>query len=72
MSSEIYISQDLSNSLQKLYIFNPKLKYERKNLMVKDELMPMALSEFRPEIKVTTKKARLIQIPKALISPPMA
>ena len=59
LSAEIYISQDLSNSLQKLYIFNPKLKYERKNLMVKDELMPMALSEFRPEIKGYYQKGKV-------------
>jgi TolC family type I secretion outer membrane protein len=59
LSSEIYISQDLSNSLQKLYIFNPKLKYERKNLMVKDELMPMALSEFRPEIRGYYQKGKI-------------
>ncbi len=59
LSKEIYISQDLSNSLQKLYIFNPKLKYERKNLMVKDELMPMALSEFRPEIRGYYQKGKI-------------
>ena len=59
LSAEIYISQDLSNSLQKLYIFNPKLKYERKNLMVKDELMPMALSEFRPEIRGYYQKGKV-------------
>ena len=59
LSNEIYISQDLSNSLQKLYIFNPKLKYERKNLMVKDELMPMALSEFRPEIRGYYQKGKI-------------
>ena len=58
-STEIFISQDLSNSLQKLYIFNPKLKYERKNLMVKDELMPMALSEFRPEIRGYYQKGKI-------------
>ncbi len=59
LCKEIYISQDLSNSLQKLYIFNPKLKYERKNLMVKDELMPMALSEFRPEIRGYYQKGKI-------------
>ena len=59
LSTEIYISQDLSNSLQKLYVFNPKLKYERKNLMVKDELMPMALSEFRPEIRGYYQKGKI-------------
>ena len=59
LSTEIYISQDLSSSLQKLYIFNPKLKYERKNLMVKDELMPMALSEFRPEIRGYYQKGKI-------------
>ncbi len=59
LSTEIYISQDLSNSLQKLYISNPKLKYERKNLMVKDELMPMALSEFRPEIRGYYQKGKI-------------
>lgn len=59
LSTEIYINQDLSNSLQKLYIFNPKLKYERKNLMVKDELMPMALSEFRPEIRGYYQKGKV-------------
>lgn len=59
LSTEIYINQDLSNSLEKLYIFNPKLKYERKNLMVKDELMPMALSEFRPEIRGYYQKGKV-------------
>ena len=59
LSTEIYISLDLSNSLEKLYIFNPKLKYERKNLMVKDELMPMALSEFRPEIRGYYQKGKI-------------
>ncbi len=59
LSNEIFISEDLSSSLQKLYIFNPKLKYERKKLMVKDELMPMALSEFRPEIRGYYQKGKI-------------
>ena len=59
LSNDFYLSQDLSNSLNKLYIFNPKLKYERKNLMVKDELMPMALSEFRPEVRGYYQKGKV-------------
>ena len=59
LSTEIFLSLDLSNSLEKLYIFNPKLKFERKILMAKDELMPTALSEFRPEIRGYYEKGKI-------------
>ena len=59
LSTEIFLSSDLSNSLEKLYIFNPKLKFERKILMAKDELMPTALSEFRPEIRGYYEKGKI-------------
>ena len=48
--SGMILNIDLKQSLEKLYETNPELKYERELLKSKDELMPQALSEFRPEI----------------------
>jgi outer membrane protein len=53
------INNDLKKSLESLYNFNPKLKYERQILKSKDEMMPQALSEFRPEIKGYYKKGKV-------------
>ena len=53
------INEDLRTSLESLYINNPKLKYERNILKAKDELMPQAFSEFRPEIKGYYEKGKV-------------
>ena len=57
--AEIFISDDLSKSLSSLYYFNPKLKYEREILKSKDELLPRAFSEFRPEIRGYYEKGKI-------------
>ena len=49
--SNLIVNDDLKESLEKLYELNPKLKYYRNILKSKDELMPQAYSEFRPEIR---------------------
>ncbi len=51
VNSQSIINEDLKISLESLYNSNPLLKYERNILKAKDELMPQAFSEFRPEIK---------------------
>lgn len=53
------VNEDLKKSLESLYNYNPKLKYERNILKAKDELMPQALSEFRPEIKGYYQKGKV-------------
>ena len=65
--AEIFISDDLSKSLSSLYYFNPKLKYEREILKSKDELLPRAFSEFRPEVRGYYEKGKLILIQKVSI-----
>ena len=50
------INDDLKNSLESLYNNNPKLKYHINILKSKDELVPQAFSDFRPEIKGYYKK----------------
>ena len=57
-SKEI-INIDLRESLEHLYNYNPNLKYERNILKSKDELMPQAISEFRPEIKGYYQKGKV-------------
>ena len=57
--SKSLLNEDLKNSLEFLYSFNPELKYERNILRAKDELMPQALSEFRPEIKGYYQKGKV-------------
>ena len=49
-SSEIYVSEDLARSLESLYNYNPKIRYEREVLRSTDELMPQAFANFRPQI----------------------
>lgn len=44
------LSDDLLNALSSTYTKNPKINFERKNLFKIDELMPQALSDFRPKI----------------------
>ena len=53
------INDDLKGSLEKLYETNPELSYERELLKSKDELMPQALSEFRPQISGYYKKGKV-------------
>ena len=53
------INEDLKQSLEKLYELNPKIKYDRNILKAKDELMPQAYSEFRPEIKGYYQKGKV-------------
>lgn len=53
------INQDLKKSLESMYKFNPKLKYYRNILKSKDELMPQAFSEFRPEIRGYYEKGKV-------------
>ena len=53
------INDDLKKSLEKLYETNPELSYERELLKSKDELMPQALSEFRPQISGYYRKGKV-------------
>ncbi len=53
------MNSDLKVSLESLYETNPRIKYERNLLKSKDELMPQALSEFRPEIKGYYEKGKV-------------
>ena len=57
--AEAFVGDDLLFSLEKLYGYNPKLKYERESLKSKDELYPQALSEFRPEISGYYEKGKV-------------
>ena len=57
--SGVIINNDLKKSLEKLYQTNPELRYERELLKSKDELMPQALSEFRPKISGYYKKGKV-------------
>ena len=57
--SDIIINNDLKQSLEKLYQTNPELSYERELLRSKDELMPQALSEFRPKISGYYRKGKV-------------
>ncbi|MEL0245848.1 MAG: TolC family protein [Alphaproteobacteria bacterium] len=59
LTAETFVGEDLSNSLSNLYSFNPKIKYEREILKSKDELLPRAFSEFRPEIKGYYQKGKI-------------
>ena len=59
LTAETFLGEDLSNSLSNLYSFNPKIKYEREILKSKDELLPRAFSEFRPEIKGYYQKGKI-------------
>ena len=57
--ADAFVGDDLLFSLEKLYGYNPKLKYERESLKSKDELYPQALSEFRPEISGYYEKGKV-------------
>ena len=57
--AEIFLSEDLSKSLSNLYSFHPKIKYEREILKYKDELLPRAFYEFRPEIRGYYQKGKI-------------
>ena len=57
--SDAILKNDLRQSLEKLYETNPELRYERELLKSKDELMPQALSEFRPKISGYYKKGKV-------------
>ena len=57
--SDTIINNDLKQSLEKLYQTNPELSYERELLRAKDELMPQALSEFRPKISGYYRKGKV-------------
>jgi TolC family type I secretion outer membrane protein len=63
-SNEVYISDDLSESLGNLYDYNPKIKYEREILKSKDELLPRAFSNFRPEISGYYQKGKVDTVSK--------
>ena len=63
-SNEVYIGSDLSESLASLYDYNPKIKYEREILKSKDELLPRAFSNFRPEISGYYQKGKIDTISK--------
>ena len=63
-SNEVYIGSDLSESLASLYNYNPKIKYEREILKSKDELLPRAFSNFRPEISGYYQKGKIDTISK--------
>ena len=63
-SNEVYIDNDLSESLGSLYDYNPKIKYEREILKSKDELLPRAFSNFRPEISGYYQKGKVDTISK--------
>ncbi len=58
-ANEVYINSDLSKSLGNLYDYNPKIKYEREILKSKDELLPRAFSNFRPEISGYYQKGKV-------------
>lgn len=58
-SSEIYISDDLARSLESLYNYNPKIRYEREVLRSTDELMPQAFANFRPQISGYYQKGKI-------------
>ena len=59
LANEIFVSNDLSESLESLYEYNPKIKYEREILKSKDELLPKAFSNFRPEISGYYQKGKV-------------
>lgn len=56
---EVNLNDDFKISMESLYKSNPNLKYERKILESKDEMMPQALSEFRPEIRGYFEKGKV-------------
>ena len=59
LNADTEIDLNLKKALENLYNYSPKLKYERKILMSKDELLPQAYSNFRPEIKGYYEKGKV-------------
>ena len=57
--SENILNDDLKESLESLYNSNPELTYEREVLKSRDELVPQAYAEFRPEISGYYKKGKV-------------
>lgn len=57
--SENIVNDDLRESLESLYNSNPELIYEREVLKSRDELVPQAYAEFRPEISGYYKKGKV-------------
>ena len=57
--AESFLNEDLAKSLAELYKFNPKINYEREILKSKDELLPRAFSNFRPEISGYYQKGKV-------------
>ena len=53
------LSEKLTAVLEDTYNFSPKLKAEREILFEKDELLPQALSEFRPSINGYYDKGKI-------------
>ena len=53
------LSEKLTAVLEDTYNFSPKLKAEREILFEKDELLPQALSEFRPTINGYYDKGKI-------------
>tara|TARA_E500000178_G_scaffold347_1_gene401 strand:+ start:3640 stop:5004 length:1365 start_codon:yes stop_codon:yes gene_type:complete len=54
-----FLNFELLDALSSTYDFNPKLKIERQKLFQKDELMPQALSEFRPKVEGYYEKGKV-------------
>ena len=71
VNAEIYLGEDLSNSLAKLYDYNPKIKYEREILKAKDELLPRAFLNLDLKSLAIIKKVKLIPTLRVLILPLM-
>ncbi len=57
--ADFSLNSDLSDALENLYRLNPKIRYEREILMSKDELLPQALANFRPEISGYYEKGKI-------------
>ena len=57
--ASIEIEDDLRSALEDLYEFSPKIKYQRELLKGKDELVPQAFSDFRPEISGYYEKGKV-------------
>ncbi len=59
LNAEPLLDKNLKISLENLYNYSPKLKYEREILKSKDELYPQALSDFRPEVSGYYEKGKI-------------
>ena len=54
-----FIDEKLEKALISAYNFSPKLKLERQKLFEKDELLPQALSDFRPKVDGYYEKGKI-------------